>query len=131
MTREINKRIEKIIVSHNPPEDKHVLWLNPKTRTLHMFEVNQWRPISSEEISNTLNRDGSNYIESLDLVTPKITVKWNIYDNKHNLKDSKTSSNISVEFGANVDCDGVFYYDPLTTYQKAPSGYRGNLVSGS
>lgn len=129
--REINKRIEKIIVSNNPPENPHVLWLNSKNNTLYTFDINQWEPIGSEEISNTLNRDGSNYIEDLELVTPKIKVKWNIYDNNYNLIDSKNSLTLSIEYGAKVSCDGIVYYDKLNKNQKAPSGYRGNLFSGN
>lgn len=131
MTREINKRIEKIIVSNNPPENPHVLWLNPKNNMLHIFDINQWEPISSNDMSNMLNRDGSNYIQDLELVTPKIDVMWKIYDNKNTLIDSQTSTNLSVEYGAKVSCEGRCYYSSLNNNQKAPSGYRGNLFSGN
>lgn len=47
MTREINKRIDKIIVSYNPPEDHNVLWLHPKTHILLMWANEDWIPITS------------------------------------------------------------------------------------
>ena len=50
MTKETNRRIDKIIVSYNPPEDHNVLWLHPKEKTLHMFETGDWRIINDWSI---------------------------------------------------------------------------------
>lgn len=47
MTRETNKRIDKIIISFNPPEDHNLLWLHPKTHILSMWANEDWIPITS------------------------------------------------------------------------------------
>lgn len=70
MTRETNKRIEKVIVSYNPPEDHNVLWLHPKYRILRMFETGEWRFVNDWGI---LVKVLKQHRDMLDLLDQRVT----------------------------------------------------------
>lgn len=70
MTKETNKRIDKIIVSYNPPEDHNVLWLHPKEKTLHIFDTGDWRIINDWGI---LVKVLEQHKDTLDLLDQRIT----------------------------------------------------------
>lgn len=123
---------DKIVLSKDPPKTKTVLWAHPYTNELKYWGAGNWEPFFEQVgASNAMNKDGSNYSNDLELVVPKIKVKWNIYDNANILKNSTVNTNISVEYGAKVSCEGVFYYDFFSENQKSPSRYGGTLTDGN
>lgn len=123
---------DKIVLSKDPPKTKTVLWAHPYTNELKYWGAGTWEPFFEQVgASNAMNKDGSNYSNDLELVVPKIKVKWNIYDNANILKNSTVNTNISVEYGAKVSCEGVFYYDFFSENQKSPSRYGGTLTDGN
>lgn len=93
MTREINKRIDKIIVSYNPPEDHNVLWLHPKEKTLHMFETGEWKIINDWDI---LVKVLKQHEDMLDLSDQRVTdCEDNVFQLNTTVTDlSSTCSNL-------------------------------------
>lgn len=95
MTRETNKRIEKIIVSYNPPEDHNVLWLHPKYRILRMFETGDWQIVNDWGILvKVLNQ----HKDMLDLLDQRVTdCEGNIFQLNSTVAGlSSTCSNLST-----------------------------------
>ena len=123
---------DKIVLSKDPPKTKTVLWANPETNELKYWGAGEWEPFFGYgEAFNTMNRDGSNYIGDLELVTPKIKVEWTVYNDSSKTKKIYTDSNIQVELGAKVSCKGNFYYDAPNKNQKIPSRYGGTLTENN
>lgn len=79
---------------------------------------------------NYMERDGSNYIGSLDLVGHSISPSWTITDKDGNL-EIKDDLNLVVENGAKVDFYGEWSYENNSTTTKLPttcSGSWGNTL---
>lgn len=123
---------DKIVLSKDPPKTKTVLWANPETNELKYWGAGKWEPFFGQgEAFNAMNRDGSNYIGDLELVTPKIKVEWTVSKDSGDKKETTSDANIQVEYGAKVSCKGDVYYDALNKNQKSPSRYGGNLTGNS
>ena len=79
------------------------------------------------DTSNLMNKDGSNYVGDLALVSPTITSSWVVKDQSGNQVSTSSENTLSVENGAKVDYSGKFKYTAPTSAQKAPTRVEGSF----
>lgn len=79
------------------------------------------------DTSNLMNKDGSNYVGDLALVSPTITSSWVVKDQSGNQVSTSSENTLSVENGAKVDYRGTFEYAAPTSAQKAPTRCAGSF----
>lgn len=79
------------------------------------------------DTSNLMNKDGSNYVGDLALVSPTITSSWVVKDQSGNQVSTSSENTLSVENGAKVDYSGKFKYAAPTSAQKAPTRVAGSF----
>ena len=82
---------------------------------------------SDIDTSNLMNKDGSNYVGDLALVSPIITSSWVVRDQSGNLVSTSNDNALSVENGAKLDYSGTFKYATPTSAQKAPTRCEGSF----
>ncbi|MGN0235838.1 MAG: hypothetical protein ACI4BD_05970 [Paludibacteraceae bacterium] len=87
-----------------------------------------------ESINSKMNKDGSNYVSSLELVTPVISSSWKIKKQDGTQVSTSTANSITVENGAKVDYSGTSSQPTPSASQTAPTAITGDFgtaASGS
>ena len=79
------------------------------------------------DTSSLMNKDGSNYVGDLALVSPTITSSWVVKDKSGTQVSTSSENTLSVENGAKVDYSGTFKYAAPTSAQKAPTRVAGSF----
>lgn len=85
------------------------------------------RQQDNTDVSNLLNRDGSNYMGSLSLVVPTITSELQIKKQDGTLVKTLNSNRLIIERGAIIDYSGTFQYAAPTSSQKPPTRCTGDF----
>jgi hypothetical protein len=83
-------------------------------------------PEIPEVASDLMKNDGSNYIESKDLVKHYISSKWKIYNKDNKLISTNTDNDIQVENGANITYEGYWTYESNSETTKSPTNCNGD-----
>lgn len=78
-----------------------------------------------EATTHKMNRDGSNYLGSLALVSPAVTSRWTVRKQDDTQVATKTDNAIALENGAKVDYSGTFQYPAADAAHKAPVSCDG------
>ncbi len=94
-----------------------------------MSDIDGFESVISDIIKGKMDSDGSNYVGSLNLVSPSISSIWTIKKQDGTSVSEKTENTINVENGAVVDYRGTFRYPSPNANEKIPSRCEGSFGS--
>lgn len=123
---DVDSRTKKLEVIKQDATDDSLATEN-KTIVGAINEILEGQSDVEIDTSNLMNKDGSNYVGDLALVSPTITSSWVVKDQSGNQVSTSSENTLSVENGAKVDYSGKFKYTAPTSAQKAPTRVEGSF----